>query len=155
MITGSTNFSEKSIKTWRFQFVGVMSGTTADLPAHLWCQTITQAERQLLLLRKSIVNRQISAYAHVYKRHDYNAAPFLPIGMDLLVHNKPKRRDVFVEHFSKGCVLGTEFEHYSSWIIWMKNTRAMRILATVLHKHKYTPNPDITPKERFISAEGK
>ena len=37
----------------------------------------------------------------------------------------------------------------------MKDTRATQISATVFHKQKYITNPDITPKDRVISSEGK
>ena len=57
---------------------------------------------------------KISVYAHVYGSHDYNASPFVPIGMETLVHEKPKQRGTFAENFSKGLVLGTTFEHYHS-----------------------------------------
>ena len=39
--------------------------------------------------------------------------------------------------------------------MWMKDTRSTRIFSTVLHKHKYITNPDITPKEQVIAATGK
>ena len=75
--------------------------------------------------------------------------------METLVHNKPKIRGTFAEHCSNGFVLGTAFEHYCSWIMWMKDTRATQILATVFHKHKYITNPDIKPEYRVIAAAGK
>ena len=59
------NLAEKAIQTWNYHFIGVMRGTAESFPAHLWCQAIPQAERQLLLFRKSNVNPKISAYAHV------------------------------------------------------------------------------------------
>ena len=149
------NLAEKSIQKWKDHFIGVMSGTTEIFPAHLWCQSIPQVEQQLLLLRQSNVNPNISAYAHVYGPHNYNASPFGPTGMDTIVHDKPKRRGTFAEHCRKVFVLGTAFEHYRSWIMCMKDTRATRISATVFHKHKYITNPDITPGDRVISAAGK
>ena len=118
------NLADKAIQTWKDHFIGVVSGTAESFSAHLWCQDIPQAERQLLLLRKSNVNTNISAYIHLYGPHNYNAAPFVPIGIETLVHNKPKRRGTFAEHCSKSFVLGNAFEHYCSWIIWMKDTRA-------------------------------
>ena len=39
--------------------------------------------------------------------------------------------------------------------MWMKDTRATRISATVFHKHKYITSPDITPEDRVIAAAGK
>ena len=101
------NLAEKSIHTWMDHLIGVMSGTAAAFPAHLWYQSIPQAERQLLILRQSNLNPKISAYAHVYGPHNYNGAPCVPNGMETLVHNKMKIRGTFAEHCSKGFVLGT------------------------------------------------
>ena len=131
------NVAEKAIQTWKDHFVGVLSGTADTFPLHLWCQAIPQMERQLLLLRQSNSNPKISAYAQVYGQHDYDAAPFVPIGMETLVHEKPHRRRSFAEHCKKGYVLGTSFEHYRAWTIWMTDTRAQRVSGTVFHKHKY------------------
>jgi hypothetical protein len=76
---------------WNFQgpFIGVLSGCAKSMPMHLCCQLLPQVERQLLLLQQSRVNPGMSAYAHVYQgQHDYNKHPFVPIGMELLVHVK-------------------------------------------------------------------
>ena len=83
------------IQTWKDHFIGVMSRTGADFPAHLWFQAIPQAERQLLILQQSNVNPKSSAYAHVYGPHDYNSEPFVLIKMETLVYDKPKRRGAF------------------------------------------------------------
>ena len=74
------NVAEKAIQTWKDHFVGVLSGTSDTFPLHLWCQVLPQMERQLLLLRQSNTNPKISAYAHVYGQHNYNAAPSMPMG---------------------------------------------------------------------------
>ena len=58
------------------------------------------------------MNPKISAYAYVYGPQDYNAAPFVTIGMETIMRNNPKRRGTFADHCSKGFVLGTAFEHY-------------------------------------------
>ena len=75
--------------------------------------------------------------------------------METLVHKKPKRRGTLADNFSKGCVLGTAFKHYRSWIMWIKDTRTTRIWSTVFHNHKYITNLYITPEDRVIAAAGK
>ena len=84
-----------------------------ELESHVgvtnFCVVGIQAERQLLLLQQSRVKPKIYAYAHVYGTYDYNSAPFVPIGMETLVHDKPKKRRTFAENCSKGFVLGTSF----------------------------------------------
>ena len=146
------NISEKSIQTWKNHFVRVLSGSASTFPLHLWCQAIPQAEQQLLLLSQSNVNSNISSYSHVYDHHNYNAAPFVLIGMESLVHDKPHRRNSFAEYCRKGYALGTLFKHYRGCKIWMQQTRATQVSATVVHRHKYILNPAVTPADSVISA---
>ena len=72
--------------------------------------------------------------------------------METLVHNNPKKRRTFVEHCSKGWVLGNSFEHYCVWKMWMKTTRALHISATVFRKHKYISNPAVTPANHVLAV---
>jgi hypothetical protein len=61
----------------------------------------------------AVAARFKSAYAHVYQgQHDYKKHPFVPIGMDAMVHEMPHKRRTFAQHCKKGYVLGTSFEHY-------------------------------------------
>ena len=48
----SINVLEKATETWKYHFVGVLTGTASTLSMHFWCQSIPQAELQLLLLRQ-------------------------------------------------------------------------------------------------------
>ena len=122
-----------------------MSGTSITFPFHLWFQAIPQAELQILLLWQSNVNPAISAYAYVYGPHEYNSEPFFPIVTETLVHDMPRHRKTFVNNCSKGHVLGTSFERYQAWIMWMKEIKTTQISGTVFHKYKCIVNPDVTP----------
>ena len=105
------NLEEKAIKTLKDHFIGIMCGTAVALPVQIWWQAITQAQQELLLLRKSNVNTKVSEYSQVYGPHDHNAVPFFPIVMETLVHDNPKRMGMFAENCSNGYVLGTDFDH--------------------------------------------
>ena len=52
---------------------------------------IVIAEQEELPFSNYNVNTHISSYAHVYRQHDYSAKPFVPIGMESLVYDKPQR----------------------------------------------------------------
>jgi hypothetical protein len=86
------NMAQKSIQTFKNHFVGILSGCVPNFPLHLWCQLLPQVEQQLLLLQQSQLHPNLSVYAHVYGHHDYNKHPFIPIGMETLVHDKPHKR---------------------------------------------------------------
>ena len=106
------NIAERATQFWKYHFIAVLSGAARTSPLRLWCQVIPQAERQLLLLLQSNTNPKISSYAHLYGAHDYSDPPFIPIGMETVVHNKPGKRRTWDEHASKGWVLGKSPEHY-------------------------------------------
>ena len=129
-------------------------GKVAAVPLHLWCQIIHQAERQLPMSSQTNLNPNISSYAYVNSQHNYNAAPFITIGMESLVQDKLNQRKTFAKNCRKGYVLGTSFEHYRAWTFWMLNTLATRFSATVFHKHKYISKPNVTPADAFIAAAG-
>ena len=146
------NMAEKAIQTFKDHFVGVLSGCAPSMPIHLWCQLLPQVKQQLLLLRQSRAHPNLSAYAHVYKQHDYNRHPFVPIGMEALVHDKPHKRRTYAEHCTKAFVLGTSTEHYRCWKFWTPTTRATHISGAAFFKHKYLTNPSITPEDQVIAA---
>ena len=146
------NIVEKALQSWTDHFIGVLSGTADMFPLHMWCQANPQAKRQLLLLQQLNVHPKLSAYTHVYGPHNYDAHPFVPIGMETLVHEKPKHCKTFAEHCKKGFVLGTSFKHYRAWTIWMNDTRTASVSGTVFHKHKYISTPAVTPVDTTLSS---
>eukprot|EP00804_Cyclotella_cryptica_P013052 CCRYP_002364-RB/>CCRYP_002364-RB protein AED:0.23 eAED:0.12 QI:0/-1/0/1/-1/0/1/0/316 len=143
------NVTKKAIQTWNDHFVAVLSGTADKFPLHLWCQLIPNMEQQLNLLRQSNANPRISAYAHLYGPHDYNASPFVPLGMEALAHDKPHRRKTYAQHCSRGWIIGTSIEHYRCWKIWSPTTRSTRIAAALCSSNTNTspihPCPRPTP----------
>jgi hypothetical protein len=106
------NMAEKAIQTFKDHFVGVLSGCAPSMPINLWCQLLPQVEWQLLLLQQSCAHPNLLVYAHIYKHHDYNKHPFIPINMEALVHDKPHKRRTYAEHCTKTFVLGTSTKHY-------------------------------------------
>eukprot|EP00804_Cyclotella_cryptica_P001885 CCRYP_007356-RA/>CCRYP_007356-RA protein AED:0.20 eAED:0.20 QI:0/-1/0/1/-1/1/1/0/768 len=146
------NIAKRAIQTWKDHFIAVISGTDTKFPLHLWCQLLPQMERQLCLLRQSNAYPHISSHTHLYGHHDYNTHPFVPLGMETLVHDKPHRRKSFAQHCTKGYVIGTSYEHYRCWKVWTPTSCTTRISATVFFKHKYITNPSVTPADAIIAA---
>jgi hypothetical protein len=108
----------------------------------------------LLLLCQSKANPNILAYAHVYGHHNYNCHPFVPIGMEALVNDRPHKCCLFAWHCRKAFVFGTSTKHYWCWKFWLVTTCATRISGAAFFKHKYLTNPAVTPEDRVIDAAG-
>ena len=147
------NLAEKAIQTWKDHFVAVLSGTAESFPMHLWDRVLPQAELQLTMLRQTNTNPKVST--QLYGPHNYNARPFVPIGMEAMVQDKPNKRKTFAQHCSKCYVLGTSMEHYRCWEMYSPKTRSTRISETVFFKHKYITNPTATPTDVIIAATNR
>jgi hypothetical protein len=143
--------AEKAIQTFKDHFIGVLSGCAPTFPLHLWCQLLPQVERQLLLLQQSPLYPNLSAYAHLYGNHNYNKHPFVPIGMEALVHNKPHKHHPYAEHCKKAFVLGMSTKHYQCWKFCLTATQATQILGATFFKHKYLTNALVTPEDLVIA----
>ena len=149
------NIAKKTIQKWKDHFIAEFSAVSANFPMYLWCRLIPQARKQLLLLRQSNVNPKIPAFAYLYGRHNYYAQPFVPIGMEAMIHDKTSRRKKFAQHCSKGFVLGLSPEHKRYWNLWHTSTKATRVSGKVFLKHNYITNPETTPSDVIISAANR
>ncbi|KAL7474771.1 hypothetical protein ACHAW6_000725, partial [Cyclotella cf. meneghiniana] len=142
------NIAKKAIQTWKDHFIAGLSGTADNFPLHMWCQLIPQMEQQLILLRQSNNNPKISAYAHLYRPHNYNALPFVSLGMEPLSTTNPTDTRLMPNTAPKD----GSTEHYRCWKIWCIATCTIRITATMFFKHKYLTNPSVSPTDALIAA---
>ena len=96
------NIAEKAIQTWKDHFVAIPSGASATFPMHLWCRIIPQVERQLQLLIVTNINPTISTYTHLHGPHNYNAQPWVPVGMEAMIRDKSNKRKPLLNIAAKG-----------------------------------------------------
>jgi len=147
------NVAEKAIQTFKDHFVGVLCGTGENFPMQLWCQILRPAEAQLNLLRKSRVDPTKSAYEVLYgKVHDYNANPWAPLGSPVQIHVNPKNRRTWDPHTKSGFYLGNSEEHYRCHLVWVRDTRSVRVGQTVFFQHKYLTDPPVTETDAIVRA---
>ena len=92
------NIAEKAIQVFKDHFVSVLCGTNKNFPLQLWCQILRHAEHQLNLLQKSRVVPTVSAFAHIYGQHDYDAQPFAILGSAIELHVTPSKRKTWAAH---------------------------------------------------------
>ena len=106
------NIAEKAIQTFKAHFISILCGTDKDFPLHLWCRLLPQAEHTLNMLRSARVAPNVSAYAYLWKQHDFNANPFAPLGCKVEAHIQPAVRETWAAHTASGYYIGNAWEHY-------------------------------------------
>ena len=146
------NIAEKAIQVFKDHFVAVLCGTAEHFPMRLWCRLLRPAEHQLNLLRKSRVVPSVSAFAHLYGQHDYDANPWAPLGTAVEMHIMPAQRRTFAAHTKSGFYIGNSEKHYRCHQVWLPETRATSVAQTVFFKHKYLTQPAITTSDAILRA---
>eukprot|EP00804_Cyclotella_cryptica_P006781 CCRYP_019523-RA/>CCRYP_019523-RA protein AED:0.40 eAED:0.40 QI:0/0/0/1/0/0/3/0/477 len=132
------NIAEKAIQTWKDHFIAWhrrlnFPSTFGANYYHKWSANSVFYGNQCM--------PHISSHTHLYGHHDYNTHPFVPLGMEALVHDKPHRRKSFAQYCTKGYVIGTSHEHYRCWKVW-----------TPTGAPPYITNPSVTPADSIIAA---
>ena len=146
------NLAERAIQTFKAHFISILCGVDENFPMHLWCRLLPQTEMTLNMSRKSKMVPNISAHAYLHGQHDYNAQPLAPLGCAVEMHVQPDVRETWAPHSVSGYNVGTSFEHYRCYIIWVKDTKSVRIGNTIFFKHKYLTMPTLTTADALLKA---
>jgi hypothetical protein len=146
------NLAKKAIQTFKDHFVAILGGTDKSFPLHLWDRLLPQADHTLNMLRPSRMMPTISAYASLWKQHDYNANPFAPLGCKVEAHLVPTIWESWAPHTASRFYVGNAWDHYWCHEIYISDTCHTRVCNTVLFKHKYLTMPTITAADTLIRA---
>ena len=137
--------AEKAVQVAKDHLISILCGTSKNFPMQLLDRLVPQAEATLNMLRPARVAPNVSVYAYMHGQHNFNAHPLAPLGMEVEMHLKPDARETWQEHSASGFSVGTSFEHYRCYEVWIKETKSIRIGNTVFFKHKYLTMPTIIP----------
>ena len=86
------NAAERSIRTFKAHFIALLAGVDCDFPSNLWDKLVPQAEMTLNMLRPATSNPNVSAWEGFNGKLHYDATPLGPLGISVIVYNKPSRR---------------------------------------------------------------
>ena len=146
------NLTENRIGTGKARIVPNIYGVSPKFPMHLWARLLLQMEMTLNMLRPSNPVPTVLAHVYPHGQHDYNLHPLAPLGCEVETRLKPTTRETWAPHSTSGFNIGTSFEHYWCFPVWLKDTRAVRASETVFFKHKCLTMPTITPEAALLKA---
>jgi hypothetical protein len=77
-----------------------LCGCDKSFPLHLWYRLLPQAEHTLNMLQPARMIPSVSAYAHLWGKHDYNSNPFCTTRMQSQsTHHSRSLRDLGTPHY--------------------------------------------------------
>jgi len=146
------NIAEKAIQVFKAHFISILCGADKSFPLHLCDRLFGQAEHTLNMLRTSKMTPSVSAYAHLWGEHVYNANPFAPLGCKVEAHVTPGTRETWAPLTASGFYIGNAKKHYQCHKIYICDTKHTQTCLTIFFKHKYLTMPTITLADALICA---
>ena len=72
------NPAEMAIRTSKNYLIAGLSSTDSNFPMQVWYRLLPQTEMKLNMMRPSMLNPKLSAYAQLHGAFDYNKTPPAP-----------------------------------------------------------------------------
>jgi hypothetical protein len=112
------NAAERAIRTFKNHFIAGLCSTNPDFPLNLWDKMLQQCLVTLNLLRRSRINPQLSAQAHINGAFDFNRTPLAPPGTKVIIHEKPATRVTWAPRAVEGWYLGPAQRQNRCYRVW-------------------------------------
>ena len=145
------NSAERSIQTFKEDFIDGLSITQKDFPLHLWCQILPHAILMINLLQKSRMNQKLSGYAQLHGEFNYDATPLSPPGTQVIIHEKKTVRGMWSSHRVKGWYLAPSMNHHRCHHVYFIKTGGERDSDRVEFSHVIIHSPTILPQKMSSS----
>ena len=96
------NAAERAKRTFKNHFT-----VDKDFPLQSWDAILPQTEMTLNLMRGSRVDPHISAWEQLHGKYNFDAHPIAPLGMHIILHEKPHQRGSWSPHGVEGFYLAS------------------------------------------------
>ena len=125
--------AERAIRTFKDHFISTLCTTDPSFPLNQWDAILPHTLTTLNLMRASALQPHLSAYEQLYGPYNFNAHPIIPLGMQVLIHERSKsqRSTTWSPHGLPGFYLGPAMLHFRCYRIWVTQTGAERISDTI------------------------
>ena len=107
------NTSKRMIQTFKSHFLSILAGVSSTFPNFLWDKIIPQTELTLNLIRQSNIAPDISTWEHFNGSFNFHVTPLAPLGIPIIIHNKPYTRRSWDSRGRKGFAIVPALMHYS------------------------------------------
>ena len=142
--THQGNAAERSIRTFKAQFISILAGVASDSPINLWELLLPQTKLTLSLIRQATLDPPQSACSYFHGPLNYDAKPTDPLVCDITAHKNTGTRHSWDFRGAAGWNVGVALQHYRCHTIVAKSTRAAQISDTVEFRNHHLTQPTVT-----------
>ena len=126
-----------------FKITGI-SSTDENLPMHLWCRLLRDANDTLNMLRPYCLNITLSPYNMLHSAFDFNRTSLSPRGCKFLLHENPNQLKRWETHGINGWYLNRAREWYRCYRVYFPSKQGERLIIKVEFFPQHTKIPLIS-----------
>ena len=125
------NAAERAIRSFKAHFLAILAGVASYLLRNLWDLLLPQTEMTLNMLRQAAPDPAISSWDFFSgKKINYSAMPLGPLGINVIVHTKLRRRQSWDFRGKDGWTIGVSLKHYRCQVVTLKLSKSTVISDT-------------------------
>ena len=117
-----SNSAERAIQKFKNYFITGLASVNKNFPVHLWCRLLPHCLLTLNLLRPSIINPKLSAYAQLHSAFDFNRTPLALPGTKIIIPDKPAIRGSWATRGYEGWYIEPALNHYCCHTVYANHT---------------------------------
>ena len=106
------NASEQAMRTLKDHLISGLFSVNPNTPLKLWYSILNQATSTMNLMRKLIINQNISSNEKLFGILNFNHTPFAPTGTRIMVRKNPENRATYAPHGSHEWYIGRSLLNY-------------------------------------------
>jgi hypothetical protein len=148
-----TNPAKCAVHMWKNHFMAGLAGLPSSFPLAHWCRLTTQSNATLNMMRSCCLNPLLSTHEALEGTFSLDAMSMAPLGTEVLVHQKPRRRKTWGYHAGKAWYLSHASTHYCCIRVIMKDTGGERVTNTFQYQHHAIPVLAITATNCILLEE--
>ena len=84
----------------------------------------------------------------LWEKFNYSATPLGLLGINIIVHAKPRRRQSWDFRSKDGWSIGVSLKHYRFQVVTLKLSKSTVISDTTEFRHHHITQPTVTPADR-------
>ena len=115
-----------------------------------WDEYLPQLGRQVNLLHFSNVAPNVCSWTVLKEKHGLNRHPLVPLGIEIQMLEQTDKINTWQVKNKRGHCLGTSLEEYWYYHGWLSKTRSVRGSESLIFKHKYITNPEVTAADTIV-----
>jgi hypothetical protein len=134
-----TNPAKRTVRKWKNHFTAGLAGLPPLFPLAHWCKLTTQSNATLNMMRPCCLNPLLFVHKALEGTFLFDATPMVPLGTEVLVHQKPGQRKTWGYHAAKAWYLSHATTHYLCICVIMKDTGGECVMDMFQYQHHAIP----------------